>query len=264
MDARPLAAGDIGSLGVIIRSRFCGNAVYSCRPQFVHDTYSDARWSDLRQFAYDFGLRACWSMPLFSASGDVINSFALSSFKTRFPFNFHKKLLEIGASIIGIVLDRRQARERIRLYEQFYKNSGEGMLILDRRRKIIPVNQAFTGLTGGGPVRQRPEISLAGGFPRHSGLMEGLEGVSPVPSVASLAGVCRGGRFFDSLEKRNRPASTQPFMPGSQGRPATRLQMPCVSFGQPQPLIVSSFDTSTRPPRGRSRSGANQFRQAGP
>ncbi len=34
-------------------------------------------------------------------------------------------------------------------------------------------------------------------------------------------GLSRGGRFFVSLLKRKRPASTQPFIPGSQERSLT-------------------------------------------
>ena len=37
----------------------------------------------------------------------------------------------------------------------------------------------------------------------------------------------------------NRPASTQPFIPGSQRRPSTRWQIPAASCGQPQPDMVN-------------------------
>jgi len=50
----------------------------------------------------------------------------------------------------------------------------------------------------------------------------------------------RGGRFLASLLKRNRPARTQPFMPGSQGRFWTCWQTPLNSCGQPQPPAMSS------------------------
>lgn len=46
------------------------------------------------------------------------------------------------------------------------------------------------------------------------------------------------GRFFASLEKRKRPASTQPFIPGSQGRSATRVHRPSASCTHPQPPIA--------------------------
>jgi hypothetical protein len=48
-------------------------------------------------------------MPIFSTQGNVVGSFALSSFEHRSPSNFHRKLLEIGASLIGILLYSRKA-----------------------------------------------------------------------------------------------------------------------------------------------------------
>lgn len=92
----------------------CGNAVFRKEPQYVQNTFTDPRWEDLRQLAHDFELRACWSMPIFAATGEVVGSFALSSFEHRAPDNFHRKLLQIGASIIGIVLERSRADEAVR------------------------------------------------------------------------------------------------------------------------------------------------------
>ena len=87
----------------------CGNAVFNKAPQFVEDTFSDPRWENMRDIAHDFNLCSCWSMPVFSENGNILGSFALSSFEHRSPSNFHKKLLETGASIIGVILDRSKA-----------------------------------------------------------------------------------------------------------------------------------------------------------
>lgn len=126
----------------------CGNAVFSGKPQFVGDTHTDPRWADLRQVAYDLCLCSCWSMPIYATSGEVVGSFALSSFEHRMPTNFHKKLLEIGASIIGIVLERSRTKENLRLYEKFYQGSEEGMLITDATPRIVSVNQSFLDIFG--------------------------------------------------------------------------------------------------------------------
>lgn len=85
----------------------CGNAVFHKEPQFVEDTFTDPRWESLREVAKDFNICACWSMPIMSSEGDVLGSFALSSFEHRSPSNFHHKLLEIGASVIAKILERK-------------------------------------------------------------------------------------------------------------------------------------------------------------
>ncbi|MBT9538492.1 EAL domain-containing protein [Thiobacillus sp.] len=91
----------------------CGNAVYRQEPMFVENTLTDARWCDLRQLALDFNICACWSMPIRTSGGRVIGSFALSSFEHRHPGMFHRKLLEIGSHLIGIVLARQESEARI-------------------------------------------------------------------------------------------------------------------------------------------------------
>ena len=126
----------------------CGNAVFRGSPQFVRDTFTDPRWNDLRQFAYDFNLCSCWSMPILSAEGAVIGSFALSSFEHRSPSAFHRKLLEISAWIVGIVLERAKAREMLRLHEKAFDGAEEGILIVDAEERIVSLNRAVTRLLG--------------------------------------------------------------------------------------------------------------------
>jgi diguanylate cyclase (GGDEF)-like protein len=91
----------------------CGNAVYRQEPVFVENTLTDVRWCGIRQIARDFNICACWSMPIRASGGRVIGSFALSSFEHRLPGMFHRKLLEIGSHLIGIVLARQESEARI-------------------------------------------------------------------------------------------------------------------------------------------------------
>jgi len=86
----------------------CGNAVFRNQPQFVKDTFTDERWTDLRQVAHDFNLCSCWSMPVRTKEGEAIGSFALSSFEHREPSAFHKMLLDVSAFIVGVVLRREE------------------------------------------------------------------------------------------------------------------------------------------------------------
>ncbi len=88
----------------------CGNAVFNNKAQFVKDTFTDIRWTDIRQIAHDFNICSCWSMPIRSKEGEAIGSFALSSFEHREPSTFHKMLLDVSAFIVGVVL-RKQEKE---------------------------------------------------------------------------------------------------------------------------------------------------------
>ncbi len=126
----------------------CGNAIYCQQPVFVSDTLTDPRWDDLRQLAVDFGLRACWSMPIRSAGQKVMGTFALSSFEHRSPAAFHVALLEIGAYLAGIVLDRAQHMDSLKLLGKIFEYSQEGIMVTDTAQHIVSVNRAFTEITG--------------------------------------------------------------------------------------------------------------------
>lgn len=96
----------------------CGNAVLRNEPVFVQDTFTDQRWDDLREIAYDFNLCACWSMPVRNDNGEAIGSFALSSFEHRMPSAFHKRLLDVGAAMVNIVLARQRQEEKLHDQQQ--------------------------------------------------------------------------------------------------------------------------------------------------
>ena len=126
----------------------CGNAVFNNEPQFVYNTFEDPRWDDLRQVAYDFNLCSCWSMPIKNKQNNSIGSFALSSFEHRLPTAFHQKLLEIGASIVNIVLNKHFTEQRIQLFSAAIDNSAECVLITDINNHIVEVNAAFENVYG--------------------------------------------------------------------------------------------------------------------
>ncbi len=148
----------------------CGNVIYRQEPVFVSDTLKDARWNDLHDLAVNFGLMACWSMPIRSSGGSVIGTFALSSFEHRSPAPFHRKLLEVGASMIGIVLEQYNAQESLRLSAQVFDGSSEAIMITDTEQRIVRVNRAFSKVTQYLAVEvigQQPSILSSGRHDEH-------------------------------------------------------------------------------------------------
>ncbi|WP_231587270.1 EAL domain-containing protein [Methylophilus sp. TWE2] len=126
----------------------CGNVIYQQTVQYVSNTFTDERWEDIRHLAHEFDIRACWSIPIFSAENKVIGTFALSSFEHREPSLFHRMLLEIGSSIIGIALNRNQYQESLRQFEKVFEGSEQGIMVTDTNLKILSVNPAFTKVLG--------------------------------------------------------------------------------------------------------------------
>ncbi len=131
----------------------CGNVIYRQEPVFVGDTLTDPRWADLRQLAIDFELKSCWSMPVRGPGGVIIGTFALSSFEHRLPSRFHRKMLEVGASIIGIVLERRRQYDALQAsevrYRQMFEINQSIKLVIDPADgRIIDANPAAVAFYG--------------------------------------------------------------------------------------------------------------------
>ncbi len=126
----------------------CGNVIYRQEPQFVSNTFIDPRWQDLRNLAHNFNLCSCWSVPIYSGVNKIVGTFALSSFEHRSPTLFHRKLLEIGSSIIGIVLERNKSQESLRLFQKVYEGSDEGIMVTGPNQVILSINAAFAKVTG--------------------------------------------------------------------------------------------------------------------
>lgn len=95
----------------------CGNAVHSNEAQYVENTKKDSRWCNLRQVAVDFNICSCWSNPVRNEASNAVGSFALSSFEHREPALFHKKLLEICAHLVAIVLKNQNMSNEVLAYQ---------------------------------------------------------------------------------------------------------------------------------------------------
>ena len=126
----------------------CGNAVFFGEAQYVSDTFTDKKWEDIRQVAYDFNLCSCWSMPVRDKDKKAVGTFALASFEHRSPAPFHKKLLEMSASIVSIILRNQEDEQRIKLFSTSMQNATEGMMITDADNNILEVNKAFEKIYG--------------------------------------------------------------------------------------------------------------------
>lgn len=92
----------------------CGNAVFHNQPMYVNDTFIDARWDNIREFAEFFGIGSCWSHPVRDLENRVVGTFALSSKTNRKPDSFQRRMLEIGASIAGVIFQREQSIAQMR------------------------------------------------------------------------------------------------------------------------------------------------------
>lgn len=63
----------------------CGTAAFLASPVIVEDIEHDPRWAAYKELALRWSLRACWSVPILSADGKVLGTFAVYYPDPRHP-----------------------------------------------------------------------------------------------------------------------------------------------------------------------------------
>jgi signal transduction histidine kinase/integral membrane sensor domain MASE1 len=102
-----LAAIDGATIGP--KAGSCGTAMHRGRAVMTTDIATDALWVDYRDVALQHDLRACWSTPIVSQSGQVLGAFAMYYSEPRGPGQRELRLIEFATQLATIALERRRA-----------------------------------------------------------------------------------------------------------------------------------------------------------
>ncbi|TDY36513.1 ATP-binding protein [Janthinobacterium sp. 75] len=90
----------------------CGTAMFLREAVVVSDIMRDPLWAPYRELAAPFGLRACWSRPIFGQDGAVLGSFAMYYREVRKPDARDLELIDTATDLAGIAIGRmRHERE---------------------------------------------------------------------------------------------------------------------------------------------------------
>ncbi len=100
----------------------CGTAAYLKKPVIVSDTLADPLWANFRDIARQYGLRACWSMPILSHRGEVLGTFAMYYREVRSPSAYELQLIEQTAHLAALVLERQRSAELLHASEERYRS----------------------------------------------------------------------------------------------------------------------------------------------
>ncbi|HWA36788.1 MAG TPA: EAL domain-containing protein [Burkholderiales bacterium] len=98
------------------RAGACGAAAYLRRSVVCADIRTDPRWAAYREAAAPFGLRACWSTPIFDAKRRVLGTFALYFRKPGRPAARHRREIGVATHLASVALTHaREKDEHARL-----------------------------------------------------------------------------------------------------------------------------------------------------
>lgn len=113
----------------------------------VPDIHDDPRWESYRDWAVRADIRSCWSQPILDGGGGVLGVFTLYRTQAGAPTEAEATLIERGAKLAGLAIERQRQEERLRIAATAFE-SQEGLYIMDAQRTILQVNRAFTEITG--------------------------------------------------------------------------------------------------------------------
>jgi formate hydrogenlyase transcriptional activator len=151
----------------------CGAAAFLRERVIISDIVHDPRWSDVlplqsRTVALAHGLRASWSEPLISQSGELLGTFAMYYPTRRTPSARELQLIEDAGRIATIAIESDRARaalkravlevqasaDRLRRDEQELRQITDAIpqtiIVLKPDGAVVYANQAileFTGMT---------------------------------------------------------------------------------------------------------------------
>ncbi|MBF2098456.1 MAG: EAL domain-containing protein [Gloeomargaritaceae cyanobacterium C42_A2020_066] len=131
----------------------CGTAMYLRQPVIVTDIAQDPLWEAYREIALQFGLAACWSVPVLDQKGEPLGAFGLYYTAPRAPSTWEWELLKTGQSLAAIALEHhRTAVELVRSqarYRQLLQGAADAILVADvDTGLILEANQKAAELLG--------------------------------------------------------------------------------------------------------------------
>ncbi|WP_346914097.1 diguanylate cyclase domain-containing protein [uncultured Roseibium sp.] len=99
-------------IGPVVGS--CGTAAFFGKTVIVEDIGTDPLWADYKDLALSFGLRSCWSTPIFSRDGKVLGTFAMYTGRAAVPGERERSLIRDTTRIAAIAIERYRTEAQIR------------------------------------------------------------------------------------------------------------------------------------------------------
>lgn len=91
----------------------CGTAAWRRKQVVVADIATDPLWNDYREIAARHDLQACWSTPIFGASGKVIGTFAIYYQKPKQPEEREQRLISTVTQVVAVAIERAREMDNL-------------------------------------------------------------------------------------------------------------------------------------------------------
>ena len=134
----------------------CGTAAYLGERVIVEDIATHPAWASYRALALPHGLHACWSTPIFSASHDVLGTFAMYYGEAHGPDSTDLELVERATDLAAVAIQRDRAetalRKNMRMRQIVFDGVVDVLFSIDvdaqGEFRFQCINKKFTEVTG--------------------------------------------------------------------------------------------------------------------
>ncbi len=130
----------------------CGAAAYFKQPVAVSDIATDPRWVEGKEIAAAHGLRACWSMPILSAQGQLLGTFAQYYKEPREPGEGDWRVVETAMRTAALAIERKRSETALRRSEARFRQLSDSapvpIWMVDARGVCTWVNKTFLEFFG--------------------------------------------------------------------------------------------------------------------
>lgn len=109
----------------IENSGSCGMAAFQKQMVIVSDIANDPLWTEYRELALNENLRACWSYPIISSSGEVMATLGMYYSTIKEPSEEELKVVVRTASILNVIIEHRFSSEMLEETHFLMKQSQE-------------------------------------------------------------------------------------------------------------------------------------------
>src|SRR2546429_5103004 len=104
-----------------------GTAAYRREPVIVCDIAADPLWADYRNVALAHGLRASWSTPIFSSSGNLLGTFAILSREPCSPTPQHHHITQQITHLASIAIERKRTEAALQGSEERFRRMADAI-----------------------------------------------------------------------------------------------------------------------------------------
>lgn len=96
----------------------CGTAAFHRKRVIVSDIPNDPLWAPFRELAARFGIRACWSTPVFAQDGEILGTLAFSHNSVRSPSDWDLTVMDNANQLASIAIEREGAEQALKSSEE--------------------------------------------------------------------------------------------------------------------------------------------------